>query len=163
MSITNGSFVCIHFDMLAEDGSVLASTRESEPLEYVHGLMQLDPPGLSPALEGANIGDSLTIELSPEQAYGPKLDDQNSVDVIPLNSFPEDLNVGAGLMFEALLGDKSVLCTVLGVDGDQVQIYYGHPLAGQTLTFNVDVIDVRVATEEDIQHLETLHGSPEQT
>ena len=158
MLITNGSLVRIHYDMLAEDHTLIVSTRDNEPLEYIHGVMELDPPGLAPALEGASIGDVLDIMLEPEQAYGPQVDQQNAVDLLPLSSFPAELEIAPGLMFEAMVGQQSVLCTVLGIDGDNVQIYYGHPLAGQRLRFNIDVLDVRTATAEDIAHFQTLMG-----
>ena len=158
MLITNGSLVRIHYDMLSEDDTLIVSTRDLEPLEYIHGVMELDPPGLAPALEGAGIGDVLNIVLEPEQAYGPQVDQQNAVDLLPLSSFPAELEIAPGLMFEAMVGQQSVLCTVLGIDGDNVQIYYGHPLAGQRLRFNIDVLDVRTATEEDIAHFQSLMG-----
>lgn len=148
-TITHGKLVSIQFIMYSMDGDILGNT-EDVPFKFLHGITPFDPPGLSDFLDGKEIGFSGEVILPPEKAYGEKmLSEQESVAVLPLESFPED--TVPGMMLMAQIGDQGELpITIMDIQGDDVMVYYGHPLAGQTLRFEVKVIDITDPTEEDM-------------
>jgi len=158
--ISKGKLVRFHFDMLTEDGSIVASTREGEPLAYVHGVMHTDPPALGEKLEGRTSDFSGDIILEPEDAYGEQLlSPEESMDSIPLDSFPEGMEVAKGVMFEAEIAKQGrIWCTIMDIQEDNAIIYYGHPLAGQTILYRVDIVEVRNATEEDVRTLYAMYN-----
>ena len=166
-TITKGSYVEFHFDLYTEDNTLVASTRDASSFAYVHGVMETDPPALGDNLEGKSIGFEGNIILSPEDAYGKKLPDEESIKVIPVSDLegylPDGMNLDKGLMFQSEFtlpnGKKGeISTTVMDIQGDQVILYLGHPLAGQTVRFAVELIQVRDATEADIRTLMERYG-----
>jgi len=166
-TITKGSYVQFHFDLFTEDNTLVASSKDSGAYAYVHGIMQTEPPALGERLEGKSTGFQEDIVLPPEEAYGKKLPDEESIKVIPLSELisdlPEGMTLEKGLMFQSEFtmpnGKKGqILCSVVEIRDDQVILYLGNPLAGQTVRFAVEIIEVRDATEEDIRKLAKLYG-----
>ena len=151
MSITQGSFVAIQFKMFSMEGDLLASTEGQGPLRYIHGEMAIEPPGLMEYLEGKERGHVGDFVLPPEKAYGEAmLSPEESIDVLPLTSFPVGMEIAPGMMFMAEVKGKGELpITVMDMRDGQVQVYYGHPLAGQSLRFEVEIEEVRRATQLD--------------
>ena len=151
-TISNGTFVSLHFQLYSEDGQQLGGTEE-EPLRYIHGMMPLDPPGLQQYLEGKSAGHEGEVILPPALAYGEKmLSTEESMAQIPLDTFPPDLNVATGMMFMAAVGDKGELpITIIDVQGDVAIVHYGHPLAGHTIRIAVQILEAREHTPEDLQ------------
>ena len=142
--------VSMHYKLTDTDGNVLDSSEGTEPLAYLHGAGNIIP-GLEKALVGKVQGDSLQVEVAPEEAYGelaPEL-----IQVVDKAAFQGAESVDAGMMFETQAPDGSVQrITVKQVEGDEVTIDANHPLAGMHLTFNVDIVEVRAASEEEIAH-----------
>ncbi len=142
--------VSMHYKLTDTDGNVLDSSEGTEPLAYLHGAGNIIP-GLEKALVGKVQGDSLQVEVAPEEAYGelaPEL-----IQVVDKAAFQGAESVDAGMMFETQAPDGSVQrITVKQVEGDEVTIDANHPLAGMHLTFSVDIVDVRAASEEEIAH-----------
>ena len=142
--------VSMHYKLTDTDGNVLDSSEGAEPLAYLHGAGNIIP-GLEKALVGKIQGDSLQVEVAPEEAYGelaPEL-----IQVVDKAAFQGAESVDAGMMFETQAPDGSVQrITVKQVAGDEVTIDANHPLAGMHLTFSVDIVDVRAASEEEIAH-----------
>lgn len=158
-TIQSNYYVQIHYDLFAEDGYLLGSTRESAPFAFVTGLMETDPPGLGEHLLGKPIDFHGDIILSPKEGYGLALPPEQSLGQVDLASFPADFDVQKGQMFEAEFpGQGVVMCTIMDVQGEQVTVFYGHPLAGQTLHFKVEVISAQPATQEDISKIQQLYG-----
>lgn len=154
MRIETGKVVALHYKVTTEGGELRDASGPDEPLLYLHGYGQI-VPGLEDALEGHEAGDGVVVTLTPEQGYGqhdPDLDLK-----IPLDSFPEDMReeLTAGMQFGAAHPDDpddDVLFSVVAVQGEHVLVTGNHPLAGETLTFEVSVASVRAATEEELDH-----------
>lgn len=128
---------------------------ESGNIEYLHGHQNI-VPGLEAALDAAEVGQNLQVEVPPEMAYGERME----VDLqrVPRQAFPEDLDIAPGMQFHARgPNGESLPVWVAGVEGDEVLIDMNHPLAGATLNFDVEILSVRPGTDEEIAHGH-IHG-----
>lgn len=142
--------VSIHYTLTNNDGEVIDSSREAEPLSYLHGAGNIIP-GLEQALVGKSEGASLTVTVEPELAYGEAL--VELVQVVDRAAFQGVDDVQPGMAFEAQGEDGAVQHIVVkAVEGEQVTVDANHPLAGETLNFAVDVVAVRDATAEELEH-----------
>ncbi|PKK90253.1 MAG: peptidylprolyl isomerase [Candidatus Wallbacteria bacterium HGW-Wallbacteria-1] len=151
MKIEKDVFATIHYTLTDSDGETLDSSRDGEPLGYIHG-QDMIIPGLEKALEGHVKGDTLKTSIAPEDAYG--VYDEEMVMIIPKDNFEGfDGEIESGMQFEGDTPAGPQLITVLEVDGNDVTIDCNHPLAGETLNFDVEILDVRKATEEEIKAL----------
>jgi FKBP-type peptidyl-prolyl cis-trans isomerase SlyD len=140
----------IHYTLTNNDGEVLDSSSGSDPLVYLHGAGNLIP-GLENELTGQATGATLSVKVAPEEAYGPVVDEL--IDVVPRAAFQGVETVEPGMAFEAQGSDgQRRRIVVTDVAGDQVTIDGNHPLAGVELNFDVEVIAVRSATEDEIAH-----------
>ena len=135
---------------LTVDGEVLDSSEEEGPLEYLHGYDNI-VPGLEEALEGKKIGDSLHVTVKPDDGYGEY--DEEAVSLVPRKEIPQDipLKEGTEIMMEDEDGDH-VSAVITWIGPDKVKLDFNHPLAGYTLDFDVKVIGLRAATEEELDH-----------
>ena len=149
MIITQHKAVSIHYRLTNQQGELVESSFEGEPMLYLHGAENMIP-GLEAALEGKTAGDKLEVTIEAEQAYGPYHDGLRQD--VPLSAFGdiEDIVPGMRFIAETEMGQRPVQVTEVK---DEVVVVDGnHPLAGQTLNFNVEVLSVREATEEEIAH-----------
>lgn len=149
MQISKHKVVTIDYTLTNDRGEVLDSSRGSEPLAYIQGIGNIIP-GLETALEGRQKGDTLQVRIPPEQAYGER--DDAMTQTVPLNMFEGVDEVRAGMQFHAQTQGGVQVVTVTRVEGDEVTIDANHPLAGESLNFDVEVLDVREATEEELDH-----------
>jgi len=149
MNITKNAVASLIYTVSDENGSVLDSNKDSgQPLVYLHGSGFLIP-GLETALEGQQVGDQFEVVVSPEEAYGEH--HEGLVQRVPRELFGDaEVEVGMRFNAETDAGPRSVVVT--DMDEDSVVVDGNHPLAGLTLTFEVEVTDVRAATEEEISH-----------
>jgi FKBP-type peptidyl-prolyl cis-trans isomerase SlyD len=154
MEISAARVASIHYTLTDDDGRIIDQSSESRPLRYFHGAGNIIP-GLEKALAGKRTGDALQVDVPPEEAYGVR--NEGMVQVLPREAFKGVDRVEPGMQFEAASERGPLLVTVVEVAGDTVRIDGNHPLAGQTLHFDVQVVDVREATEEEKQS-----GRPEQ-
>jgi len=120
-----------------------------EPLSYLHGAGNIIP-GLEDALVGKVVGDKLNVSVNAAEAYG--LRDDSLVQELPSNMFSGIDNIEVGMEFHAETEQGLQVVTVTKVEGDQVTIDGNHPLAGVDLTFDVEITEVRAATEEELNH-----------
>lgn len=149
MSIQNNSVVSFHYTLTDEEGTVLDKSQEA-PLAYLHGHQNIIP-GLESALEGKGAGDAFSVTVEPQDAYG-EYDDQG-VQGVPRANFEGVDTIEAGMQFQSQDNQgHPVLVTVKEVNGDTVIIDANHPLAGKRLTFEVEIVEVRDATPEELQH-----------
>ena len=152
MSLLVGDNVVVSIDYTLTDpeGQVIDSSEGNEPLAYLHGAGNIIP-GLEKALVGKSVGAALAVTVPAEEAYGevqPEL-----IEIVPLSAFQGVDEVQPGMAFEAQGSDgSSRRIVVAAVEGDQVTVDANHPLAGMTLNFDVTVVDIREATEEEINH-----------
>lgn len=148
--IQKGSVVGISYVLTNPKGEELDRADREEPFQYLHGAHEMIP-GLEKALAGLSVGAKKQVTVSPEDGYGnpdPKL-----VKKIPKDVFPKDFPIKAGIQFEADLGgDGNGMVYTIKEVGESVTVDGNHPLAGQTLNFQVEVMSVRKATEEELSH-----------
>ncbi len=150
MSISNNSVVSFHYTLTDSEGKQLdQSNEERGPLTYLHGAGNIIP-GLEKQLEGKSVGDKLTAKVPAAEAYGERSD--NLIQELPANMFTGVEKVEVGMEFQAQTEQGTQIVRVAGVDGDTVTIDANHPLAGVDLNFDVEVTEVRDATEEEVSH-----------
>ncbi|MCL1056956.1 peptidylprolyl isomerase [Shewanella gelidimarina] len=149
MKITEKCAVSIHYRLSDAKGQLVESSFEGKPMLYLHGAENMIP-GLEAALEGKEQGNVLDVTVDAEQAYGAYHD--GLCQEVPIASFGdiEDIVPGMRFIAETEMGQRPVQVTE--VKDDVVIVDGNHPLAGQTLSFNVEVLEVRAATEEEIAH-----------
>ena len=150
LMIGDNLVVSANYKLTDDDGNLLDSSEGSEPLVYLHGADNIIP-GLEKALVGKVKGDSLKVRVEPAEGYGEV--DPDLIQTVEKAIFQGVESVEVGMTFEAEAPDGSVQPIVVKkVDGDQVTIDVNHPLAGVVLHFDVEIIGVREATEEEVAH-----------
>ena len=148
MQIAPNKVATIDYTLTDDTGEVLDSSKDQGPLTYLHGAGNIIP-GLEAALEGKSAGDSLNIKVEPDQAYGER--DAGLVQTIPRDEFPDD-DIEVGMQFRTDSHSGPRILTVVEVTDDDVTVDANHPLAGQTLSFEVKVVNVRDATADELSH-----------
>ena len=148
MEIADARVASIHYTLTDDAGQVIDKSPESQPLAYFHGAGNI-VPGLEKALAGKKVGDSLKVDVKPEEGYGPRND--ALVQQVPRTAFQGVEKIERGMQFHAQTANGPLMVTVVEAGDEQVRIDGNHPLAGQTLHFDVTVDDVREATEEEKQ------------
>jgi FKBP-type peptidyl-prolyl cis-trans isomerase SlyD len=147
--IKSNSVVSLSYCLKNGDGEELDRADKNQPFAYLHGAGQM-VPGLEKELDGLNVGDKREVTVPPSEGYG---------DVIPQlklqverASFPKDTDIKPGMQFEAQEGEKRIIFTIQAVEGDQISVDGNHPLAGETLHFDVEITGIREATKEEQAH-----------
>jgi FKBP-type peptidyl-prolyl cis-trans isomerase SlyD len=155
MEIAKNTVVSIHYTLTNNDGEVIDSSQGQEPLTYLHGMRNIIP-GLENALEGKTSGDSLKVSIPPNEAYGERIDELTQI--VPRAAF-DGATLELGMQFRAE-GDnhQPVIFTIIDINGDDITIDGNHPLSGETLHFDVEVLTVRAATGEEVAHGH-VHGA----
>lgn len=132
---------------LTIDGHVVEEVTGDDPVEYLHGADNI-VPGLERALEGKAAGQTLQVSVQPVDGYGEY--DESEIDEVPLADFEELGDLTPGMEIEMVDEDGDVYeATVLEVNNDTVRLDFNAPLAGKVLNYDVQVITVRPATEEE--------------
>lgn len=150
MQVAKNKVVSIDYTLTDDAGQELDTSAGAAPLVYLHGVGAVIP-GLERALEGRSAGDAVTAVIPPAEAYGAH--DDALVQSLPRSMFGgpgQDVRVGMAFRGRTESGDHEV--KVVAVDADTVTIDANHALAGQTLHFDIKVVDVRDATPEEIAH-----------
>jgi len=135
-----------------------SSSQSGQPMAYVHGYASIIP-GLEKALEGKTAGETLDVTIPPVEAYG--LRDERRMGQVDRSIFPEGAEIKPGMRFRATSENGTDSVVVVSVEGDTVTVDANHPLADETLTFNVTVRDIRPATPEEIDHGHVHHAKSE--
>ena len=149
MQIASNRVAVINYTLKDDDGDILDASQNGEFL-YLHGAHNIIP-GLEAALEGKQAGDSIDVSIEPKDAYGER--DPERIQVVPRDMFQTDEEIQPGMQFHAQSPDgHMMIITVTEVDDDEVTIDGNHEMAGMNLHFSVDVVDVREATAEEIEH-----------
>jgi FKBP-type peptidyl-prolyl cis-trans isomerase SlyD len=155
MDIGKDSVVSLTYQVKDESGNLIDQT--DEPISYLHGGYHGIFPAIEEALQGKKVGDTCSVHLTPEDAFGEP--DPSLVRVEPRDVFPVP-DIRPGMQFEGGVegSDETVIYTVTNVTDKDVTVDGNHPLAGKTLDFDCQVTDVRPATQEEIQHGH-VHGA----
>ena len=150
MQISDKHVVSMNYTLKDDKGTVLDTSENRDPLKFIVGSGMIIP-GLEKELRGKVKGDELSVTVAPADGYG-EYDDNKMVDVSK-SQFQEGTEIKTGMQVQAQdsNGDVQIL-TVKEVKGDNVTLDVNHPLAGQTLHFDVQIDDVREATDEELQH-----------
>ncbi|HGF4937057.1 TPA: peptidylprolyl isomerase [Vibrio parahaemolyticus] len=149
MKIEKNVVASLAYKVMLEDGVVVDQSTSEAPLDYLHGHNNLIT-GLEKELEGKVAGDKFSVTVAPEDAYGEHND--ALVQRVPADVFQGVEQIEVGMRFLADTDQGPIPVEVTEVDGDEVVVDGNHMLAGQTLTFEVEVMATREATAEEIEH-----------
>lgn len=155
MQIADRCVVSFHYTLTNDRGEILDSSNGANPLAYLHGAGNIIP-GLEKALLGKIAGDKLNVTVAPAEAYGER--DARLVQDVPRRAFQGIKDIKAGMSFTAEGPHGPTRVVVTRVSGDMVTVDGNHPLAGETLTFSVEIAEVREASEEEMAHGH-VHGA----
>jgi FKBP-type peptidyl-prolyl cis-trans isomerase SlyD len=145
MNISKHKVAAIHYTLRDSSGTVLDSSEGQQPLYYLHGENSLIP-GMEEGLEGRTVGDKLHLDIMPEKGYGVR--DPELVEEVPRRSFGNQA-IDVGMQFETNDGQ---IITVTNVTPDTITVDANHPLADKPLHFDIEVLEVRDATPEELAH-----------
>ncbi|GAA4652214.1 peptidylprolyl isomerase [Kistimonas scapharcae] len=154
MTISDQKAVLIHYTLKNDQGEVLDSSAGHPPLAYLHGAGNIIE-GLENALVGKQAGDKLQVTVEPAEAYGEY--DENLVQEVPMESFAGIETIEPGMQFHAEGPFGPQIVTVTAVTEESVVVDANAPLAGETLHFDVEVVEVRDATKDELEHGH-IHG-----
>ncbi|MEM7362774.1 MAG: peptidylprolyl isomerase [Pseudomonadota bacterium] len=150
MPITNNTVVSIHYTLTDDAGTTLDSSIGDDPLTYLHGSGSIIL-GLERELEGREVGDELSVSISPADGYGEK--DEALIMKVPLDNLSHVEGLEPGMQLQAQTQDgHTQMLVVESVDATSATLNGNHPLAGKRLHFEVTVESLREATEEEIDH-----------
>ncbi len=150
LTVADGLVVSLDYTLRLDDGQVIDTTTDGDPLQFLQGGQQIIP-GLEKALYGMGVGDEKDVELTPGEGYGNRNPD--ALELVPLDAFPADLELteGMGLQLRDPAGQE-VVAYVGEIRPDAVVLDLNHPLAGEKLFFEVKIADLRPATSEELDH-----------
>lgn len=138
--VKDGDTVKVHYTGKLENGDVFDSSREQEPFEFTVGNKAVIP-GFEKGVLGMEVGDTKTIEIPPEEAYGEKQDEL--VVEVKKSEFPEDITPTVGQRLQIKQGDGNpIVVTITDLTEESITLDANHPLAGYTLFFDVEVVDI---------------------
>ena len=149
MQIGPETVVSFHYTLREESGDELETSRGGEPTAYLHAANNIIP-GLESAMTGHESGDTFSVTVKPEEAYG--LPREDSVQRVPIKhlAFKGKLRAGDTVQLNTRDGLRAV--TVVKAGRHSADIDTNHPLAGKTLVFDIEVMDIRAATAEEVSH-----------
>jgi FKBP-type peptidyl-prolyl cis-trans isomerase SlyD len=149
MQIEASKVVTLNYTLTDEQGTIIDQSNDGN-FAYLHGANNIIP-GLENALTGKSAGDSLEVSVNPTEGYGER--DPAKTQTVPRNLFPEDATIEIGMQFHAQgPNGETLVVTVVAVEGDTVTVDGNHPLAGMQLNFAVEVMAVREASAEELEH-----------
>jgi len=136
----SGDTVRIHYTGTLGDGTQFDSSRGGEPLEFTLGGGNIIP-GFENAVLGMSAGETKTVTIASEDAYGPR--NENLTQEVPRNAIPEDIDLAQGMVLHAQGPEgQTVTFTVVAFDDESVRVDGNHPLAGQDLTFALELVEI---------------------
>ncbi len=149
MQIAKDTVVAIDYTLKDDQGSVLDTSEGKQPLAYLHGNGNIIP-GLEQALEGKQAGDELSVRIEPAEAYGERRDELTQA--VPRDLFQGVDDLQVGMQFQAGGEGGGQVVTITAIEGDQVTVDANHPMAGVPLNFDVKIVEVREASDEEKEH-----------
>lgn len=150
MSIEVNKVVTLNYTLTDEEGNVLDSTKDGNSFSYLTGKSQIIPK-LEEEVSTMIIGGKKNVKIDAANAYGEY--DENAQKQVKRSEFPEGAEVKEGNRYVANSPDgKQMPFTINKVEGEDITIDFNHPLAGKNLEFAVELVDIRDATEEELNH-----------
>lgn len=153
MQATRGAVVSINYTLTDDDGNTIDSSEGCAPLTYLHGFDNIIP-GLETALEGAEVGFASKVMVEAKDGYGEV--DNEAIFEVSSDKFPPEMQIAPGMQFMGETPSGDIPLTVIEVKDDAVVVDANHPLAGKRLHFDVEVVEIREASE-----VELMAGHPE--
>lgn len=156
MQISVHKVVTIDYTLTDDQGNVIDSSKGGDPLAYIHGIGNIIP-GLESALEGKKAGDALKVSVPPQEGYGER--DDSMMQAVPRQMFETPEEIQVGMQFHTMTENgQPMVVTVVETSPETITVDANHPLAGQTLNFDVTIVEVRDATAEELEHGH-VHGA----
>ena len=150
LTVQNNSVVSMHYKLTDNDGTLIDSSEGTKPLTYLHGAGNIIP-GLEKALAGKIEGASIKVRVEPADGYGEA--NPEGIKIIEKSAFKGVESIEAGMTFEAKAPDGTTQRIIVKkVEGERVTIDTNHPLAGVALNFDIQIVSVREATKEELDH-----------
>jgi FKBP-type peptidyl-prolyl cis-trans isomerase SlyD len=149
MIVEKDKVVNFHYTLKNADGEEMESSRERDPMTYLHGANNIIV-GLEKAMEGREPGDTFEVTVEPEEAYGVR--NEGNIQRVPLKRLKGLGKIMPGQILNLQTNDGPVQVTVVKVGRFNVDVDANHPLAGQKLTFDVEITDIREASTEETEH-----------
>ncbi len=149
MQIDKSRVVSFHYTLTDTQNTLTETSRDGDPVAYLHGHGNI-VPGLEKAMAGRTTGDRFTATIAPEDAYGAR--DEEAVQRVPIKHLVSRGKLAAGKVVAVNTTQGQRTGTVIKVGRFNVDLDLNHPLAGRTLVFDIEIVDVRDATEEEITH-----------
>ena len=151
LAVADGLVVSLAYTLRLDDGEEIDSATSDDPLMYLHGAQNIIP-GLEQALTGMKIGDARQVSVNPVDAYGDV--DPDAFELVPYDAFPADVDLeeGMGLRMVDSGTGQQMDAYISEQRDDGVVLDMNHPLAGETLHFNVEIVGLRRATTDEIAH-----------
>ena len=150
MKITDNCVVFMNYTLKDDQGTTIDTNVGGEPMPYLHGGGNI-VPGLESELTGLEVGASVEVAVLPEDAYGPIIPE--AIATFDKEAFGDIEKIEPGMQFQAEGPEGQIqIITVKEVTDEGVLVDGNHPLAGQVLNFEVEIMEVREATAEELEH-----------
>ncbi|MBL8724317.1 MAG: peptidylprolyl isomerase [Planctomycetes bacterium] len=150
LAIADDHVVTLHYRLTLDDGSIADQSFGGDPLVYLHGHRNI-VPGLERQLIGRLPGDKLEAVVPAAEGYGEY--DPTNEQTVPRNAFPPEVELKVGMSFQTRARNgQTIPVWIRAVAGDQITVSANHPMSGQRLNFQVEVLEVRRATAEEKKH-----------
>lgn len=153
MTISKNKVVQFHYTLRDEsdNNTTLESSRSGDPVLYLHGHDNVIK-GLEAALEGKNVGDNVSVSIAPADAYGERNEERKQRVPVKHLHVPKNARLMPGMLVHIQTERGAVPATVIKAGKFTVDVDTNHPLAGKTLGFDVEIVDIRDATDDEIAH-----------
>jgi FKBP-type peptidyl-prolyl cis-trans isomerase SlyD len=149
MAVANKKVVSFHYTISNQQGEELESSREKQPMSYLHGYRNIIK-GLEEAMTGREEGEQFQVTIDPADAYGERI--ESNIQRIPAKHFKEARRLEPGQLVSIKTKQGPVQATVIKIGRFNIDVDANHPMAGQTLIFDVEVTGIRDASQEEISH-----------
>lgn len=149
MKVARDMVVTLHYILTDDNNDTLESTEDSEPFGYLHGHGNVIP-GFENGLEGAEIGQKLHLTIYPAQGYGPR--NAEAIVHVPRDQFDPEIGIDVGMQVQAEGENGPIVFTIKAITDSEVTLDGNHPLAGEVLHYDIEIIDIRPASDEELAH-----------
>ena len=147
--VADNVVVSMHYTLTVE-GEIFDTSEGEEPIVFIQGVGNIIP-GLEKALYGLEIGDKKKVHVTPEEGYGEV--DPEAIQKVPRDEFPSDIPLEKGVNLEMKDEDGEIFSAVIvEVYSDNVKLDFNDPLAGKHLDFEIEIVELREATKEELDH-----------
>lgn len=140
LEVSDGMVVCLDYTLRLDDGEIVDTSENREPIEFVQGQRQI-VPGLEQELYGMGVGEEKSVVVQPSEGYGER--DPEANQVVPRDAFQEGVELEPGMPIQVSDGSgRTATAFVAEINDESVKLDFNHPLAGETLHFDVEIADV---------------------